>query len=81
MILEDFEDLIDLTVPTEKRFLLNELSEDASDSPNIDSQAVLALSQQDLRGSIPQGLDLMGKGLDGYAKGAGKSEIGDFKYS
>ena len=33
--LEDFEDLIDLTVSHEKRFLLGHLSEDASCGPQI----------------------------------------------
>jgi hypothetical protein len=81
VVLEDLEDLVDLAIPAEERFLFDELGEDASDGPNIHSQAVLPLSQQNLRSPIPEGLDLMGERLDGYAKGAGKSEIRNFKHS
>lgn len=81
MVLKDFEDLIDFTITTEERFLFDEFSEDTSDSPNIHSQAVLPLSQQHLRGPIPQRLDLMGQRLDGYTKGPSKSKIRYFKHS
>lgn len=81
MVLEDLEDLVDLAIAAEERFLFDELSEDTTDGPNIHSQAVLPLSQQNLRSPVPQGLDLMGQGLDGYAKGAGKSKIRNFKHS
>lgn len=35
--LEDFEDLIDLTISTEKRLLLHQLSEDAANCPDVNS--------------------------------------------
>ena len=44
MELKDFEDLIDFTISTEQWFLLSQLSENASNCPNIHSQAVLFLT-------------------------------------
>lgn len=81
VVLEDLEDLVDLAIPAEERFLFDELSEDTPDGPDVHSQTVLALAQQDLGGPVPQGLDFMREGLDGNAKGAGKSEIRNFKHS
>lgn len=77
--LEDLEYLIDFAVSAEKRLLFSQFSEDASHSPDINSQAVLFLSQEDFRGTIPKGLDLMGEGLDGETEGACESEICDFE--
>ena len=65
MELENFEDLIDFTVSTEHRLLFHELSKDASDCPDIHTQTVLLLPEEDLRSSVPKSLDLMGESLDG----------------
>lgn len=45
MKLEYFEDLVDLTIPAEQRFLLDELGEDAAYCPDIHTQTVLSLTQ------------------------------------
>ena len=42
--LENLEDLIDFAISTEKWFFFDELGEDASDCPNINSQAILFLA-------------------------------------
>lgn len=65
MELENLEDLIDFTVSTEHRLLFHELSEDASDCPDIYTQAVLLLPEENLRSSIPKSLNLMSESLDG----------------
>jgi hypothetical protein len=79
--LEDFEDLVDLAVATEKRLLFSELGEDAADSPDIDSQTILLLPEQHLGGPVPEGLDLMREGLDGETEGPGKSKVSDLEGS
>jgi hypothetical protein len=43
--LEDLEDLIDLTVPTEESLLLHQLREDTPHCPNVYSQTVLLLAE------------------------------------
>ena len=65
MELEDLEDLIDLTVSAEEWLLFCELGENASDSPDINSETVLFLAQQNFGSSIPECLDLMCKSFDG----------------
>ena len=65
MELENLENLIDFTVSTEHRLLFHELSEDASDCPDIYTQAVLLLPEENLRSSIPKSLNLMSESLDG----------------
>ena len=65
MELENLEDLIDFTVSTEHRLLFHELSEDASDCPDIYTQAVLLLPKENLGCSVPKSLNLMGESLDG----------------
>jgi hypothetical protein len=71
VVLEDLEDLVDLAIAAEERFLLDEFGEDAADGPDVHSQTVLPLSQEDLRRAVPEGLDLMREGLNGDTKGAG----------
>jgi hypothetical protein len=63
--LENLKDLIDFTVSTEHRLLFHELSKDASDCPDIYTQAVLLLPKENLGCSVPKGLNLMGESLDG----------------
>lgn len=53
MELEDFENLIDLAITAEEGLFLCKLGEDASDSPDVNSQAVLLLSEKHFRGSVP----------------------------
>lgn len=43
MELEDFEDLVDFRVTSEKCLFLNQLSENAANSPDINPQTVLLL--------------------------------------
>lgn len=80
MELEDLEDLINLAVPAEERLLLYQLGEDAAHCPNIHPQTVLPLPQQHLRRAVPERLNLMSEGLDGYAKSAGKSKISNLQH-
>jgi hypothetical protein len=63
--LENLEDLIDFTVSTEHRLLFHELSEDASDCPDIYTQAVLLLPKENLGSSVPKSLNLMSESLNG----------------
>lgn len=81
MELENLEDLVDLAVSHEQGLLLNQLSKNAAHSPDVDSQTVLALSEEDLWGSVPEGFDLVGEGLNWNAKSAGKSKVCDFQDS
>lgn len=65
MELENLEDLIDFTVSTEHRLLFHQLSKDAADCPDIYTQTVLLLPEENLRSSVPKSLNLMSESLDG----------------
>ena len=77
MELEDLEDLIYLGVTHEEGTLLDQLSEDAADSPHVHTKGVLLLAKEDLGGSVPQSLDLVGECLDGDREGSGETEVTD----
>ena len=79
MELENLENLINFTVTAKERFFLNQLSENATNCPNIDTQAVLLLSKQHFRCSVPKGLDLMGKSFDWQAECPCQPKISYFK--
>lgn len=79
MELEDLEDLVNLRISTEKRFLLHKLSEDAANGPDVHSQTVLLLSQQHFRCAVPESLDFVSERLDGETEGASESKISDFE--
>ena len=79
MELEDFENLVDFRVSVEKGALFNQLCENTTDSPDINAQTVLFLTEEDLGSPIPQSLDLMGESFDWDTKSARKSKISDFQ--
>ena len=77
--LEYLEDLVDFAVSAEERFLLGELGKDAADGPDVNSQAVLLLSEQNFGGPVPESFNFVGEGFDGEGKGACKSEVSNFE--
>jgi hypothetical protein len=77
--LENLKDLVDLTIPAEHGLFLHQFGKDASDRPDIDSEAVLLLPEENLGRPVPEGLDLVREGLDGQAEGAGESEVGNLE--
>jgi len=79
MELENLEDLVDFTISTEERFLLRQFGKNAANCPDVNSEAVLFLSEQNFGCSVPQGFDFVGEGFDGKGKGACKSKICNFK--
>lgn len=79
MELENLEDLVDFTIPTEKRLLFSQFSEDASHSPDIHSKTVLFLPEKHLGSTVPQGLDLVSESLYGETKGSCQPEICNFE--
>ena len=81
MELENFENLIDLAITTEERFLFSKLGKNASNSPDIHSQAVLLLSEQYLRSTIPKSFNLVSKCFDGKTEGSCESKVCDFEGS
>jgi hypothetical protein len=68
---ENFEDLVDLTITREQRPSLCHLSEDAASTPEINSQTVSLLTQQNLGAAVPERHHLMSVGLDGQTKSPG----------
>ena len=75
MKLEDFKNLIYLRVSIKHWFFLDKFSKNASNSPYINSQAVLLLSKKHFRSSIPESLYLMSKCFDWNSKGTSKPKI------
>lgn len=79
--LENLKDLIDFTVTAEERLLLDKLSKDASNCPDIDAQTVLPLPKEHFGCAVPEGLNLMGESLYGNSKSARKAKICNFEHS
>ena len=75
MELEDLEDLINFTITTEKRFLLDELGKNASNCPDIHSKTILFLAKEHLWRPVPQSLNLMGQSFNWNAECSSKSEV------
>lgn len=69
--LEYLEDLINFTVSHKEGLLLSHLRKDASGRPQVDTQRVMLLTQQNFRASIPQGNHLMGISLNREAESSG----------
>jgi hypothetical protein len=70
--------LINLTVTSENRLLIDKLSKNASNCPDIDTETILFLAEQNLRGSIPKGLNLMCESPDGQRVDSSKAKISNF---
>jgi len=79
--LKNLENLIDFAISTEKRFLFKQLSKDTSYCPDIYTQTVLLLAEQDLRSAVPESFYLMSERFDWQTKGSSKSEISNFQVS
>lgn len=58
---KDLEDFVDFRIAREKRFPGAHLGEDAAHGPHVDASGVLAASEKDLRGAVPQRDDLGGE--------------------
>ena len=72
---EDLEDLVNFRVTSEQRLARAHFSEDAANGPHINTGRVLATTEQNLRGAVPQRNDLVGVGAEGHTKGSRESEI------
>lgn len=55
------------------------LSHDAARRPNVDARIVGPAAEENVRRAIPQGDDLVGKGVDGDTKSAGQSEVAELE--
>jgi hypothetical protein len=58
---KDLEDLIDLGVSGEERFAGAHFSKDSTARPHVDPSRVLAATEKDLRGTVPERHDLHAK--------------------
>jgi hypothetical protein len=78
---EDLIKLINFRVSREKRTLGDHFDKDGSNGPDIDRGSIGLRSQQDLRRTVPESDNLMGKRADGRAKGTGETEISKLQAS
>lgn len=76
---EDLEDLVNLRVAREERLSCAHLGKDATNGPHVNASRVLASTQENLGGSVPQSDDLVGVCAQRNTKGAGKTEIGELE--
>ena len=74
--LEYLEDLINFTVAHEEWLLLSHFCKNTSGRPQVHTQRVMLLTQQNFRASIPQGNHLMGISLNWEAESSGQTEVG-----
>ncbi len=72
-------ELVDLGITGKERGAHGHLGEDAADGPDVDRGGVLAGAEQNLRGTIPQGDDLVGVVAHRDAEGAGEPEVGQLE--
>jgi len=71
-----FEDLVDFTVAHEQGTLLCHFCKDAACRPEIHSERIMFLAQQNFWAAIPKSDDLVCIGFDREAKRPCESEIG-----
>lgn len=76
---EDLEDLVNLGIAREERLAGTHLGEDAADGPHVNAGGVLASTEQDLRGAVPQSNDLVGVSAQGNTEGARKTKVGQLQ--
>jgi len=76
--LEDFENLINLRIAHEKRSPLDHLCKDAARRPQINTQGVSLLAEEDLGAAVPECDDLVGVGFDRESEGASQAEVSQF---
>jgi len=73
--LEDFLKLVAIVGTSKKRLSVDNLSEDASDRPNVHRSRVILGTKQNIRSSVPKGYDFVSEILDRDSKGSGQAEI------
>jgi len=76
---EDFENLVDFRVAREEGVAGDHLGEDAANAPDIDGDGVVLAAEEDLRGAVPEGDDLVCVGPDGDSKGPGEPKVGQLE--
>ena len=47
--------------------------------PDVDASIVGAGAEEYVGGTVPEGYDFVGEGVDGDAKGAGETKVGEFE--
>lgn len=70
---------MDLGLALKDHMAQKKLGEDAAAAPHVDGTAIAPLSQEQLWGSVPQGLDPMGVGPQGLAKMPRKAKVADLQ--
>jgi hypothetical protein len=55
------------------------LCHDTTCRPDVNAGVVGAAAEENIRGSIPEGYDLVGECVDGYSEGSGETKIGEFE--
>tara|TARA_B110000305_G_C19291655_1_gene564503 strand:+ start:249 stop:542 length:294 start_codon:yes stop_codon:yes gene_type:complete len=61
---KDLEDLIDLGVTGEKRFLLRHFSENAAHAPHVNTKRVVLCGKENFRAPVPESDNLVRVGFD-----------------
>ena len=79
--LEDFLQLVSLVLAGKKRFTADDLSENASDGPDVDGGGVVLGAHQDIGRTVPQSHDLVRKVLHWDSEGTRQTEIGQLQHA
>jgi len=79
--LEDLKDLVNFTVTSEERTALGHLRKDAASRPEINTEGVGLLAEQNFRASVPKCNYLMGVGLNGQTEGTGETKVSQLNLS
>lgn len=72
---EDLEDLVDFGVTGEERLARGHLGEDAANGPHVDAGGVLATTEENFRGAVPESDDFVGVGAKRHTESASETEI------
>ena len=73
--LKDFEDLSNLRLTVEERLSVGQFVQNAANRPNIDASGVDFASEQHLRGSVPEGNNLMSVAFERQAEAPGQAKV------
>ena len=76
---EDLVELVDLAITGPEGAAVHHLRENDSNAPHVDRAGILALAQEDLWGTVPEGDNLVRVGTDGDLKGARKPKVGNLQ--
>ncbi|EJK59435.1 hypothetical protein THAOC_20346 [Thalassiosira oceanica] len=77
--LKDLDQLVDIAPSRKERQAGGHLGKDAADAPYVNCRGIPRRAEEEFRGSVPQGDDLVSVRSVGQARETGESEVGELQ--